>query len=211
MLRRSPKPSTSLCHSCLAFEPEGFRSSFNCFSASASSGLTVWVLQRGSVLCKAPLMARVSEIGLASGGLLSLGLEQDNLNPRASSKITLTREPKRHGAIRCKTAWRLERAPVVREKTAMSKIVIAVAVGAIAAFSLAPQPAQARHCSMVTATAPGVTQGIATRKADRRLRRYATHNLSGWGVRAGPRHTCQAWGVGQSLRPSCQSSAIVCR
>jgi hypothetical protein len=48
----------TLCQSCLAFEPEGFRSSFSCFSASASSGLTVWVLERGSVLCKAPLMAR---------------------------------------------------------------------------------------------------------------------------------------------------------
>jgi hypothetical protein len=45
----------------------------------------------------------------------------------------------------------------------MSKLLVAaVAVGAIAAFNLAPQPAQARHCSMVTATAPGVTQGIAT-------------------------------------------------
>src|SRR5262249_55845134 len=53
--RRSPRPSTSRCQSCLVFEPEGFRSSFSCLSASASSGLTVWVLQRGSVLCKAPL------------------------------------------------------------------------------------------------------------------------------------------------------------
>ena len=72
----------------------------------------------------------------------------------------------------------------------MSKILIAVAVGAVAAFSLAPQPAQARHCSMVTATAPGVTQGIATRKADRRLRRYATHrstaHLPGLGGGAKP-------------------------
>jgi hypothetical protein len=92
----------------------------------------------------------------------------------------------------------------------MSKILIAVAVGAIAAFSLAPQPAQARRCSMVTATAQGVTQGIATTKAQWRLHRYVRNNLSGWGVRAGPRNTCQAWGVGQSLRPSCQSSAIVC-
>ena len=50
----------TLCQSCLAFEPEGFRSSFSCFSASASSGLTVSVLQRGSVLWKAPLMARVN-------------------------------------------------------------------------------------------------------------------------------------------------------
>ena len=69
----------------------------------------------------------------------------------------------------------------------MSKLLVAaVAVGAMAAFNLAPQPAQARHCSMVTATAQGVTQGIATAKAQWRLRRYATRNLSGWGVRAGP-------------------------
>jgi hypothetical protein len=31
----------------------------------------------------------------------------------------------------------------------------AVAIGAIAAFNLAPQPAQARHCSLVTATLAG--------------------------------------------------------
>jgi hypothetical protein len=42
----------------------------------------------------------------------------------------------------------------------MSKLLVAsVAVGAMAAFNLAPQPAKARHCSMVTATAQGVTQG----------------------------------------------------
>jgi hypothetical protein len=93
----------------------------------------------------------------------------------------------------------------------MSKLLIAaVAVSAIAAFNLAPQPAQARHCSMVTATAQGVTQGIATRKADRRLQRYVTNNLSGWGVRAGPRNSCEGWGKGDSLRPSCESAAVVC-
>jgi len=93
----------------------------------------------------------------------------------------------------------------------MSKLLIAaVAVGGIAAFNLAPQPAQARHCSIVMATAQGVTQGIATRKADRRLQRYVTNNLSGWGVRAGPRNSCQGWGVGESLRPSCKSAAKVC-
>ena len=48
----------------------------------------------------------------------------------------------------------------------MSKILIAVAVGAIAVFSLAVQPALARHCSGVVATARGVTQGIATTKAE---------------------------------------------
>ena len=52
----------------------------------------------------------------------------------------------------------------------MNKLLVAgVVVGAIAAFKLAPQPAQARDCSMVTATARGVTQGIATERADRRL------------------------------------------
>ena len=92
----------------------------------------------------------------------------------------------------------------------MSKLVVAaVAVGAIAAFNLAPQPAQARHCSMVTATAQGVTQGIATTKAQWRLRRYATRNLSGWGVRAGPRNACQGWGV-EGVRPTCKSAAILC-
>ena len=36
----------------------------------------------------------------------------------------------------------------------MSKLLVAaVAVGAIAAFNLAPQPAQARHCSILTTTA----------------------------------------------------------
>jgi hypothetical protein len=91
----------------------------------------------------------------------------------------------------------------------MSKFLIAVAVSAIAAFSLAPQPAQARHCSGVTATARGVTQGIATTKAQWRLKRYVRHNLSGWGVRAGPRNACQGWGV-QGVRPICKSAALVC-
>ena len=69
----------------------------------------------------------------------------------------------------------------------MSKfLVAAVAVGAIAALNLAPQPAQARHCSIVTATARGVTEGIATTKAEWRRERYVTRNLSGWHVRAGP-------------------------
>ena len=92
----------------------------------------------------------------------------------------------------------------------MSKLLIAaVAVGVIAAFNLAPQPAQARHCSIVKTTAQGATQGIATRRADRRLQRYVTHNLSGWGVRAGPRNACQGWGV-EGLRPACKSAAVVC-
>ena len=92
----------------------------------------------------------------------------------------------------------------------MSKLLIAaVAVGVIAAFNLAPQPAQARHCSLVTATTPGLTQGVATRRADRRLRRYARRNLSGWHVVAGPRNACQGWGE-NSLRPSCKSAAVVC-
>ena len=92
----------------------------------------------------------------------------------------------------------------------MSKLqVAAVAVGVIAAFNLAPQPAQARHCSIVTATAHGATQGIATRKADRRMQRYVTSNLSGWGVRSGPRNACQGWGV-EGVRPACKSAALVC-
>ena len=92
----------------------------------------------------------------------------------------------------------------------MSKLLVAaVAVGAIAAFNLAPQPAQARDCSMVTATSRGVTQGIATGRADRRLNRYVTNNLSGRSVRAGPRHSCQGWGA-EGLRPACQSAAVVC-
>ena len=92
----------------------------------------------------------------------------------------------------------------------MSKLLVAaVAVSAIAAFNLAPQPAQARHCSILTTTAQGATQGIATRRADRRLQRYVTKNLSGWGVRAGPRNACQGWGA-EGLRPSCKSEAVVC-
>ena len=94
----------------------------------------------------------------------------------------------------------------------MSKLLVAaVAVSAIAAFNLAPQAAQARHCSMVTATAQGFTQGMATRRADRRLQRYVTSNLSGWGVVAGPRNVCQGWGTATAgVRPACQSQAIVC-
>ena len=94
----------------------------------------------------------------------------------------------------------------------MSKLLIAaVALSAIAAVNLVPQPAQARHCSLVTATAQGLTQGVATRRADRRLRRYARRNLSGWHVVAGPRNACQGWGTaGGGIRPACQSQAIVC-
>ena len=94
----------------------------------------------------------------------------------------------------------------------MSKLLVAaVAVGAMAAFNLAPQPAQARHCSLVTATAQGLTQGMATRRADRRLRRYARHNLSGWDVVAGPRNACQGWGAaGAGVRPTCKAGAVVC-
>jgi hypothetical protein len=90
----------------------------------------------------------------------------------------------------------------------MNKLLVAaVAVGAIAAFN--PQPAKARQCSGVTATAHGATQGIASRRADRRLQRYVARSLSGWGLRAGPRHACQGWGV-EGVRPSCKSAAIVC-
>jgi hypothetical protein len=91
----------------------------------------------------------------------------------------------------------------------MSKFLIAVAVSAIAAFSLAPQAAQARRCSGVTATARGITQGIATTKAQWRLHRYVRNNLSGSGVRAGPRNACQGWGANGG-RPMCKSAALVC-
>ena len=96
------------------------------------------------------------------------------------------------------------------EESAMTKLLLAaLAVGAIVAFNIAPQPAQARHCSIVKAEARGATQGIATRRADRRLQRYVTRNLSGWGVRAGPRNACQGWGV-EGVRPACKSAAVVC-
>ena len=94
----------------------------------------------------------------------------------------------------------------------MTKLLVAaVAVSAIAAFNLAPQAAQARHCSLLTATAPGVFQGIATTRAQWRLQRYVTLNLSGWHVVAGPRNSCQGWGTASAgVRPACQSQAIVC-
>jgi hypothetical protein len=92
----------------------------------------------------------------------------------------------------------------------MTKLLLAaLGVCAIVAFNVAPQPAQARHCSVVKATARGATQGVATRRADRRLQRYVTRNLSGWGVRAGPRNVCQGWGV-EGVRPACKSAALVC-
>ena len=91
----------------------------------------------------------------------------------------------------------------------MSKLLVAaVAVGAIAAFNLAPQPALARHCSIVTATARGATEDIATHRAQRRLQRYVTRNLSGWHVRAA-RNACQGWGV-EGIRPACKSGAVLC-
>src|SRR4026207_1672937 len=94
------------------------------------------------------------------------------------------------------------------EESAMTKLMLAaVAVGAIAAFNLAPPPAQARHCSIVKPAAHGATQGIATRRADRRLQRYVTRNLSGWGVRAGPRNACPGWGGGGG-RPAPPRPAI---
>jgi hypothetical protein len=91
----------------------------------------------------------------------------------------------------------------------MSKLLVAaVAVGAIAAFNLSPQPAQARHCSIVTATARGVTEGIATTKAQWRRERYVTRNLNGWHVRAA-HNACQGWGV-EGVRPVCKSAALAC-
>ena len=62
----------------------------------------------------------------------------------------------------------------------MNKFLVAAGmISAIAAFNLAPQSAQARSCSSVMATARGVTQGIATTKAEWRLQRYVRRNLSG--------------------------------
>jgi hypothetical protein len=91
----------------------------------------------------------------------------------------------------------------------MSKLLVAaVAVGAIAAFNLAPQPAQARHCSVVVTKVRGVTPGIAVIKAKWRLQRYAARNFSGWHVRA-VSNTCQRWGT-EGLRPVCKSGALVC-
>jgi hypothetical protein len=92
----------------------------------------------------------------------------------------------------------------------MSKLLVAaIAIGAIAAFNFAPQPSQARDCSKVTATARGVTRGVATERADRRLNRYVTGSLNGQSVRAGPHHSCQGWGA-EGLRPACESAAVVC-
>ena len=90
----------------------------------------------------------------------------------------------------------------------MSKLVVAaIAAGAIAAFNLAPQSAQAGSCSSVTATARGLTQGTATAKAQWRLQRYVRRNVNG--ARVGHASTtCQGWGT--EGRPSCHRSAIVC-
>jgi hypothetical protein len=91
-------------------------------------------------------------------------------------------------------------------------LVAAIAVGAIAAFNLAPQPAHAR-CSIVTVTAKGATQGIATFKAERRLLRYVRRDATG--ARVGHASTnCQGWLAGrgvEGIRPVCQRSAVVCR
>jgi hypothetical protein len=91
----------------------------------------------------------------------------------------------------------------------MSKILIATtAVAAIVAFNFAPVLAQARSCARVMVEAHGATQGIATRKADRRLDRYITRDVSG--ARMGHASTsCKGWGAG-GLRPTCTRSAIVC-
>jgi hypothetical protein len=91
----------------------------------------------------------------------------------------------------------------------MSKILIAsIPLAAIATFNLAPELAQAGSCARVTVEAHGATRGIATRKTDRRLNRYATRDVSG--ARMGHASTsCTGWGA-KSLRPNCTRSAIVC-
>ena len=94
----------------------------------------------------------------------------------------------------------------------MIKILVATAtVGMLAAFSLAPQQAQAQDCSILTATAHGATQAMATRRAERRLRRYISRNLTGARVDYDDNSTeCTGWGV-EGFRATCESSAIVCR
>ena len=93
----------------------------------------------------------------------------------------------------------------------MIKILVATAaVGMLAAFSLAPQQAQAQDCSILTATAHGATQAMATRRAERRLRRYISRNLTGARVDYDDDTECTGWGV-EGFRATCESSAIVCR
>jgi hypothetical protein len=77
----------------------------------------------------------------------------------------------------------------------MSRLPIAtIAVAAIATFNLAPELAQARSCARVMVEAHGATQGIATRRADRRLDRYVTRDVSG--ARMGHTATsCKGWGA----------------
>jgi hypothetical protein len=87
-------------------------------------------------------------------------------------------------------------------------LIVTTAVAAIVGFNLAPKLAQARSCASVMVEAHGATQGIATRKADRRLDRYVTRDVSG--ARMGHASTsCKGWGV-EGLRPTCTRSAIVC-
>jgi hypothetical protein len=83
----------------------------------------------------------------------------------------------------------------------------AVAVSAIAAFNFVPQPAQALSCARVTLTAHGTTQGIATRKAERRLQRYVEREVTG--ARVG--HASTTCDGVEGVRPNCKRSAIVCR
>jgi hypothetical protein len=88
----------------------------------------------------------------------------------------------------------------------MNKLLLAALI-ATAAFNLPAQSAHAGSCLAVTAAAHGVTQGIATTKAQWRLNRYVRRNLSGASV--GHAHSaCQGWGT--EGRPSCQRSATVC-
>jgi hypothetical protein len=91
----------------------------------------------------------------------------------------------------------------------MSKLLIATAtVGMLAALSLAPPSAQA-DCVELTATAQGATQNIATRQAERKLRRYIRRNLDDARVQYDETE-CVGWGEGGG-RPTCESLAIACR
>ena len=57
------------------------------------------------------------------------------------------------------------------------------------------------HLLIVTATAHGTTQGIATRRADRRMQRYVTGNLRAGASEPGPATPARAGGWMVSAHP----------
>src|SRR5262249_7618183 len=72
--------------------------------------------------------------------------------------ITLIHEPSHDSA-------RFDNLSSPYRRRVMNKLLVAAVIASAIATFLAPQLAQARSCSGVTATARGVTQGIATTKA----------------------------------------------